>query len=248
MTGSEDAPISFQRILNKAAGPSLIAAAVCLIIQLRLLADSPAAIRAVQQSFLYSLLSSLRDRKLQAIPAISSNYEIFVSVVIVADLFVILAFGIWYFLLREKSPVAALGAFLTGVIALALQLTMDLSIQSSRISFSGTSYQLVLDVSNNAFLISTFMLGVSFLFLGYAMLKARSLFGSLISYLASLAGILLVALVPLPFSSNTTGFLIIYTSSIVVQVAFFVLTGRKMYLMLAMPKNTVNKQRVIVNS
>ena len=214
---------SFHRILSRARGLPLAGAAVCLVIQILLLADSPAAIQAIR--------SFGRANTTQFIPVLSSYYGVFVSAIIAGDLFSILAFCVWYFVFRERSHVAALGALLTGVIAYAVDLTTNLSIHSSRLLLNGIAYKLVRNVSSVTFIASTFMLGVAFLFLGYSMLKSKYLFGSPTSYLAPLCGILLIFLLPLSFSSDPTRFLIFYMGGIIGQIVLFVLTGKKIYRM-----------------
>ena len=219
----EHTPRSFHKILNEARGLSLIGAAVCLVIQVPLLADSPPAIQVIR--------SFGRANTTQSIPVLSPYYGIFVSAIIAGDLFSILAFCVWYFVFRERSQVGALGALLTGVIAYAVDLTSNLSIRSSTLLLNGIAYKLVRNVSSVTFLASTFMLGVAFLFLGYSMLKTKYLFGSPASYLAPLCGILLIFLLPLSFSSDPTRFLIFYMGGIIGQIALFVLAGKKIYRM-----------------
>ena len=226
LVGIEEAPRTFQKRLIKAGSLSLIGAAVCLIIQLPLLADSRPGIQEIHYFG--------RVKAMQAIPAFLPNYEIFISVVIAAHLFCILAFGAWYIILREKSRVGALGALLLGIIALAVDLAADLPISSSKLVLNGTAYRLVLDVSSDTSLMSTFIFGVAFLFLGYSMHKSMHLFGNLITYLASLTGVLFVALVPMPFPTHPTEFLVLYMWAIIVQIVFLVLSARKMYRALAM--------------
>lgn len=213
-------------------GASLIGASLSLAAQLALIYPALPALIASDSGGILSLGNA------------STGYGAFVSAIVALDLFGIVAFGAWYLLLRGENVSGALSALLLGVVALAIDLAVDLPIRFAEISAAGeyaaattdaqrgaiaVVFQFMLDFSNYSLIFSTFILGLAFLFLFYAMRRAASFFGRYLAYLALFTGVLLVAEVPLSLPSNATGFLVVYLAASLEQIAFFTLAGRRMF-------------------
>jgi hypothetical protein len=219
--------------LKKAGGLSLMVAAVLFILSLPLTAS------------LFSVLApSSPVMGLQALQTQSLNYGTFVGTLIAVDLFVIVGLAALYFVLRNTSQFGALAAILFGLIGFGVDLATDLPLRyvqlaisreyatsTSDVQRSGivAAYQFAFDYGNITALIVFFMTGLSLLFVGYVMLKDRSLFGRPTSYLALLGGVLSVIQVPL-FAYPTAFGVAFFVGSVVVA-AFLVLAGRRLYRM-----------------
>ncbi len=232
--GEEDSRSTGNRGLYRIGGVALFGAAIALIVQLPLVSLASNA-----------LYANATATGLANVSHVSASYAGFISSIVALDVFGIIAFGAWYFAFRRINLVGALGTLLIGVVALTVDLAVDLPIRFAEISaaseYAAASttqqpgilavFQFMLDFSNDTLLMSTFLLGIAFLFLAFAMLKGKSLFGNLISYLALLTGILVLIQVPLALPASTTPFLVSYLAATIVQIVFFILAGLKFYRM-----------------
>lgn len=230
----EDSRATGNRGLYRAGGIALFGAAIALIVQLPLLVLSAPA-----------LYASATATGMKSVSSVYISYAGFITSVVALDLFGIIAFGAFYFVLRRVHLLGALGALLLGVVALTVDLTVDLPIRFAQISAASeyatataaqqpgilAVFQFTLDFSNDTLLMSTFLLGIAFVFLGFAMFKERAIFGHLTSLLGYIAGILLLLQVPLSLPANNIPFLVAYLAATVEQIFFFVLAGRKFYRM-----------------
>jgi hypothetical protein len=228
----KDSRSTGNRDLYRAGGIALFGAAIALIVQLPLVSLASNA-----------LYANATATGLAQLHQVTTSYTGFISSIVALDVFGILAFGAWYFAFRRINLVGALGALLIGVVALTVDLAVDLPIRFAEISAASeyavastaqqpgvlAVFQFMLDFSNDTLLMSTFLLGVAFLFLAFAMLKGKSMFGNLVSYLALLTGILVLIQVPLALPASTTPFLVSYLAATIVQIVFFVLAGIRFY-------------------
>jgi len=219
--------------LKKAGGLSLIVAAVLFILSLPLTALS-----------LSALAPSSPVAGLQSLQTQSLSYGSFVGTIIALDLFDVMGLAVLYFVLRSTSQVGALAAILFGLIGFAVDLATDLPLRyaqlvisreyaaaTSDVQRSGivVAYQLAFDYTNITTLIATFLIGVAFIFVGYVMLKDKSLFGAPTSYLALLSGVL--GVIEVPIFAYPVAFGVLFFLGFVVDAAFSVLAGRRLYLM-----------------
>jgi hypothetical protein len=231
----EDSRSTGNRDLYRAGGVGLVGAAIALIAQLPLLYLSESALYA--------------NATATGIKAVSSNfasYSGFISAIVALDVFGIIAFGAFYFVFRRVNLLGALGALLFGVVALTVDLAVDLPVRFVQISAANefaaaTSatqqtailalFHFTLDFSNDTLLMSTFLLGLAFALLSIAMLKERTILGNRTSFLCVIAAILTLAEVPLALPASNIPFLIAYLGATVVQIIFFLLAGFRLYRM-----------------
>jgi len=219
--------------LKRAGGLSLILGGVLFVLSLPLTALSISA-----------LAPSSAVAGLQALQTQATVYGSLVGTGIALDLFLIAGLATLYFVLRGKSPVGALAAILFGLIGLGVDLATDLPLRYTQIAVSReyaaatsdvqrsgilAAYQLAIDYTNITTLMATFLLGMAFAFVGYAMLKDKGMFGVLTSYLGLLNGLLLVISVPLFAYPAVFG--VLFFADSLVAAAFSLLAGRKLYMM-----------------
>ena len=229
MAGQEPTSIA----LKRAGGLSLVISGLLLLLSLPLTVLS-----------LSILLPSSPVAGLQALQSQPIIFGSLIGTLLASDLFFALGLAALYFVLRGTSQAGALFALLLGILFVGVDIATDLPLRyvqidlgsqysaaTSDLQRSGivAAYQLASSYTNVTDLIAFFLFGLAIVFVGYTMLKDKSLFGRATSYLMLLVGILWMLL--LPSSANQTAFAVLYFGSAVIYVASFVIVGRRLYLM-----------------